>query len=433
MPNQSDDQNSNPPPPPFDRAKPSKPISTLEELDSASYITSFHYPFDKSTVPLRLPDSALPPRHRLLVCHDMQGGYVDDNWVQGGNNSGAYAIWHWESNLQGTAFDKGVYSQTNVALDVIKKDDVSAALFAPGWIYETKQPPDFQTSQNRWWDLVEKSWGIAQNYPKSMSNLLENSYSLPSQIPQAYIFNEASFSGGGNLTFKGTLEANAYVSTRLILGELVMVGLPVNFTYSVKSGGNSQVGLSLEFSSELLIASHGLNQFSSKFDEVIVARNNRKILNLDKKTTRIKQHTSPFLDTLEFQLRYKTRYFLHQLPGSSRVRISNGEVPKVQKLLVLKPAGTERRKEYPFSKIQYLCGETNKTSKGAGEYIGTAQVEAFYVSNLIIPSASSSLKFIIQPCDSSGARQDVDDAPFYNTMLKVNEHLHFCSSALVLI
>ncbi|XP_039009935.1 cytosolic endo-beta-N-acetylglucosaminidase 1-like [Hibiscus syriacus] len=95
MPNQSDDQNSNPPPPPFDRAKPSKPISTLEELDSASYITSFHYPFDKSTVPLRLPDSALPPRHRLLVCHDMQGGYVDDNWVQGGNNSGAYAIWHW--------------------------------------------------------------------------------------------------------------------------------------------------------------------------------------------------------------------------------------------------------------------------------------------------------------------------------------------------
>lgn len=39
--------------------------------------------------------------------------------------------------------------QTNVALDVIKKDNVSAAIFAPGWVYETKQPPDFQTAQNR--------------------------------------------------------------------------------------------------------------------------------------------------------------------------------------------------------------------------------------------------------------------------------------------
>lgn len=40
-------------------------------------------------------------------------------------------------------------SQTNVALDVLRKDDVSAAIFAPGWVYETKQEPDFQTSQNR--------------------------------------------------------------------------------------------------------------------------------------------------------------------------------------------------------------------------------------------------------------------------------------------
>lgn len=39
--------------------------------------------------------------------------------------------------------------QTNVALDVIKSGNVSAALFAPGWVYETKQPPDFATAQNR--------------------------------------------------------------------------------------------------------------------------------------------------------------------------------------------------------------------------------------------------------------------------------------------
>lgn len=39
--------------------------------------------------------------------------------------------------------------QTDVALNVLKKDDVSAAIFAPGWVYETNQPPDFQTAQNR--------------------------------------------------------------------------------------------------------------------------------------------------------------------------------------------------------------------------------------------------------------------------------------------
>ncbi|KAK7282719.1 hypothetical protein RIF29_11711 [Crotalaria pallida] len=38
---------------------------------------------------------------------------------------------------------------TNVALDVIRKDGVSAAIFAPGWVYETKQGPDFETAHNR--------------------------------------------------------------------------------------------------------------------------------------------------------------------------------------------------------------------------------------------------------------------------------------------
>jgi len=40
-------------------------------------------------------------------------------------------------------------SQVNVALDLLRKSDVSAAIFAPGWVYETKQAPDFETAQNR--------------------------------------------------------------------------------------------------------------------------------------------------------------------------------------------------------------------------------------------------------------------------------------------
>ncbi|GMI87311.1 Endo-beta-N-acetyglucosaminidase 85B [Hibiscus trionum] len=93
----SDDQISDPILP-FDPSQPSIPISypikTLEELHSRSYFSSFHYPFNKSSVPLR-PNSASSQRPKILVCHDMQGGYVDDKWVQGGDNPGAYAIWHW--------------------------------------------------------------------------------------------------------------------------------------------------------------------------------------------------------------------------------------------------------------------------------------------------------------------------------------------------
>lgn len=39
--------------------------------------------------------------------------------------------------------------QTSVALDVLKRDGVSTAIFAPGWIYETNQPPNFQIAQNQ--------------------------------------------------------------------------------------------------------------------------------------------------------------------------------------------------------------------------------------------------------------------------------------------
>lgn len=44
---------------------------------------------------------------------------------------------------------------------------------------------------------------------------------------------EASYSGGGNITFKGTLQGNDYFRTRLFLGEILLGNLPVHFTYSV--------------------------------------------------------------------------------------------------------------------------------------------------------------------------------------------------------
>jgi len=84
-------------PPPSQPSVPiSYPIKTLEELESRSYFDSFHYPFNRASVPILNGDSSsLPQRRRLLVCHDMAGGYLDDKWIQGGTNPDAYAIWHW--------------------------------------------------------------------------------------------------------------------------------------------------------------------------------------------------------------------------------------------------------------------------------------------------------------------------------------------------
>ncbi|KAI4382878.1 hypothetical protein MLD38_008781 [Melastoma candidum] len=91
------DGEEEPAPAAFDPALPSAPVAyplkTLEELESRSYFQSFHYPFNVASVDL--PPGELAERGRVLVCHDMQGGYVDDKWVQGGNNPDAYAIWHW--------------------------------------------------------------------------------------------------------------------------------------------------------------------------------------------------------------------------------------------------------------------------------------------------------------------------------------------------
>ncbi|KAJ7568961.1 hypothetical protein O6H91_01G054600 [Diphasiastrum complanatum] len=69
------------------------PLTSLHRLLDRSYFSSFHFPYNKSSVPL--PPKAAADRPRLLVCHDLKGGYQDDKWVQGSSNSGAYSLWHW--------------------------------------------------------------------------------------------------------------------------------------------------------------------------------------------------------------------------------------------------------------------------------------------------------------------------------------------------
>ncbi|KAK6145568.1 hypothetical protein DH2020_022388 [Rehmannia glutinosa] len=393
-------------PPPFDPLAPAVPISyplkSLDELESRVYFKSFHFPFNQAAV--KLPAGGkdpLPQRPRILVCHDMQGGYIDDRFVQGGSNAEAYAIWHWylidvfvyfshnlvtlpppcwtntahrhgvkvlgtfimegdegtlninkvlstktsaqmyadrltelavalgfdgwlinleveteskqvpileefvshltqtmHSSVPGSlenfpklsadvagdrkydvymgidVFGRGTYGggewMTNVALDVIKKYDVSAAIFAPGWVYETKQPPNFQTAQNR---VMVTIYLLMDNKSGTLLGI--------TFLPKAFSFKEASYSGGGNITFRGTLGNNPEFTARLFQGELLLGNFPVHFTYSVKSSGNSLFGLALqssnatnEKSSVFLAASRStlptMNQFSSQFTQVIM-------------------------------------------------------------------------------------------------------------------------------------------------------------------
>ncbi|KAE8669379.1 Cytosolic endo-beta-N-acetylglucosaminidase 2 [Hibiscus syriacus] len=654
---------SNDPTPPSDPSKPSIPISypiqTLEDLDSRSYFSSFHYPFNRSSVPLP-PDSGLAQRPRVLVCHDMQGGYVDDKWVQGGDNAGAYAIWHWylidvfvyfshylvtlpppcwtntahrhgvkvlgtfitegdqgtticnkllstkesahkyadllaelavalgfdgwllnmEVNLDigqipnlkefishltqtmhssvpgslviwydsvtvdGTisyqnqlneqnkpffdisdgifanywwednypkqsaevagdrkfdvymgidVFGRGTYGgggwNTNVALDVIIKGDVSAAIYAPGWVYETKQPPDFQTAQNRWWGLVEKSWGFDQNYPKALpffSNFDQghgnhisvdgaqilsiqwNNISLQNfqpfleyandsaskTIDVRVDFKEASYSGGGNLTFRGTLEAKATFSTRLFSGQLLMGSLPLHFIYSVKSKGSSRVGLYLEFSSEmegkknLFLASQGTVAFLSESSEVIVPH---QLTTPEDAPGWVVQEVSIAMHGYTLTEIHVVCYI--EQPGNTNateyfavlghIKIStsdkNTEFPpstswiidgqdvewggsQGSKTLSLKISWKLKDgKNPPYPRYNIYVEKLSKQSirspgrkvDSVGEYVGVAHVEAFYVSKLAVPSGTSGIKFIVQVCDVDGASQKLDDAPFF--------------------
>ncbi|CAI9091776.1 OLC1v1026887C1 [Oldenlandia corymbosa var. corymbosa] len=677
-------------PPPFDPKQPGVPISyplkTLEELESRSYFDSFHYPFNKSRVKLQSAKSdgspLMPQRPRILVCHDMQGGYVDDKWIQGGSNADAYSIWHWylidvfvyfshslvtlpppcwtntahkhgvkvlgtfifewdegrimankllatkesahmyaerlselavalgfdgwllnfeisldvgqipnlkefvrhltltmhsslpsslviwydsvcidgslswQNQLNGDnkpffdlcdgifmnytwkesyphdsalvagdrkfdvymgidVFGRGTFGggqwTTNVALDVLKKSDVSAALFAPGWVYETRQPPNFETAQNRWWSLVEQSWGISQKYPKllpfysdfdqgrgyhisidgvqiletpwnnissqSCQPFLKFSGDAPEDKIRVYVdFEETSYNGGGNITFKGTLGDDAYFTSRLFVGELDFGDSPVYFAYSMKSEGNSVIGLSLEFLSatgekrSVLLASQrnallALNRFSSHFNIVIMPH---LVTNMDTLSGWIMQESSVVMDGYTLIAIHAVCYLAnpnvegsqiaHEVQNESkysavlghlniRTCSQNPNLPPSYAVFTDFPPSTswsivskyinwswnsEKMKKlstkllwqlksgngdmFPSFNIYVQKLMDSKVSNGflkeEIEYIGSAEVEAYYISDLVLSSGSHAIKFIIQICNHDGASQKLEDSPF---------------------
>uniref|UniRef100_A0A2P2PM11 mannosyl-glycoprotein endo-beta-N-acetylglucosaminidase n=1 Tax=Rhizophora mucronata TaxID=61149 RepID=A0A2P2PM11_RHIMU len=407
------------------------------------------------------------------------------------------------------AFGRGTYGggqwNTKVALDVLKRDNVSAAIFAPGWIYETDQPPDFQTAQNRWWSLVEKSWGILKRYPKMLpffSNFdqghgfhISIEGKQVSSAPWSNIScqglqpflefrddptvdtikvlvdnKEASYNGGGNITFKGKLADNDTFTARLFQGELFLGELPLYFTYSVKSEGDSELGISLQFSSatnqksSVLLAPKATSQFSDKFCKTIAPRQVKhpelapgwsiKDTSIDMNGYTLTEiHALCYRSTPQRNdnavsdgqddkfsstpteyyavlghITIKTNKENSDFPPSSSwvvegqyIKWSSG--PQDSKNLSIKIIWKLRDGSKPrFSTYNIYVEKTAKQVAGGNpvgsvegnqEYLGVANVQAFYVSNLPIPSGTSSLKFTIQVCDTDGACQELDDSPSF--------------------
>ncbi|CAN7112766.1 unnamed protein product [Brassica rapa subsp. narinosa] len=171
----------------------------------------------------------------------------------------------------------------DTALDLLKRNNVSAAIFAPGWVYETAQPPNFHTAQNKWWSLVEKSWGIVQTYPQvlpfysdfnqgfgyhvslegrqlsdapwyniscqSLQPLLEFKEDNTDIIQVTVDAGEASYNRGGNTVFNGRLDGDVNFTARLFKPLLHLSSSPITMSYSVKSDETSKLGLLLCFSS----------------------------------------------------------------------------------------------------------------------------------------------------------------------------------------
>ncbi|XP_045800846.1 cytosolic endo-beta-N-acetylglucosaminidase 1 [Trifolium pratense] len=657
---------SSSPPPPFDPKQPSIPISypikTLQDLQSRTYFDSFHYPFNKSSVPIS--SSLLPNRRRLLVCHDMAGGYIDDKWIQGGTNPDAYAIWHWHlidvfvyfshslvtipppswintahrhgvkvlgtfitewdegkancdillstkesaqmyaerlaelavqlgfdgwlinmeveldrgqisnlkefvdhlsltmhSSMPGSlviwydsvtidgklnwqdqlnkynkpffdicdgifvnytwkednprlsaavagdrkfdvymgidVFGRNTYGggqwNANVALDVIRKNDVSAAIFAPGWVYETKQPPDFETAQNSWWSLVEKSWGALRNYRRPLplysnfdqgrgyhisvdgNNVSDATWcniscqgfqpllelADPRNPIQVIIdLKEASYSGGGNMTFKGSLEEQTHFERKIFQGEFLLSELPIHFIYSVKSNGNSSLGLKLVFTSNedenfyVLLTSQAVNHISSKFNKVITTREHKgssPAWVINESSIAMNGYTLTEIHAVCFRsdsslsdqipsdyyallghLTIKSSDSKSDFPVSSSWLVDGKYIKwtsgsEGSKTLNIKISWTLKDgRNYPSLKYNIYLVKLSKQA-GAGttleptkeEYFGVAQVNCFYVSDLEVPSDTTSLKFIIQVCSVDGTIQALDESPYYE--LEVEE------------
>ncbi|KFK38487.1 hypothetical protein AALP_AA3G119600 [Arabis alpina] len=642
----------------LDLAKPSLPISfpikSLQDLKSRSYFDSFHFQFNRSTVPLRRNESTNRPR--VLVCHDMKGGYVEDKWVQGCENEDGFSIWHWylmdvfvyfshslvtlpppcwtnTAHRHGvkvlgtfiTEWDEGkatckemfatkesaqMYAErlaelatalgfdgwlinieneideeqipnlmefvshltkilhlftpgalviwydsvtvhghlkwqdrlteknkpffdlcdgifmnytwkegypklsaeaagdrkfdvymgidvfgrgsfgggqwtVNAALDLLKRNNVSAAIFAPGWVYETAQPPNFHTAQNKWWSLVEKSWGIVQSYPQILpfysdfnqgfgyhvsleGRQLSDApwYNISCQSLQPLLVfsednkhiiqvnvdaREASYNGGGNISFRGKLEGDACFTTRLFKPHLQLSSSPITISYSVKSDETSKLGIMLSFSSpshetkSILVApQEPIRKSNDTFlhclatslltvsewtvHETSLVMDGHTLTEISAFCYRPENSTKkPEYAALLGHISIKDQVQLQQKPESPLViEAQNVElVPRnsSSKFLRVKLEWKQKHLQGSMFPTRYnvyaqIIKLSDQRSRKVLEkprsntvFLGIAHVQAFYVSELVVESDVKGVTFVVQTCDEDSTWRKLDDSP----------------------
>uniref|UniRef100_A0A1D1XRH8 mannosyl-glycoprotein endo-beta-N-acetylglucosaminidase n=2 Tax=Anthurium amnicola TaxID=1678845 RepID=A0A1D1XRH8_9ARAE len=400
--------------------------------------------------------------------------------------------------------------KANVALDLLKKVDISAAIFAPGWVYETKQPPDFQTAQNRWWGLVENSWGILKRYPKalpfysnfdqghgyhfsvegvkvadvpwnniscqSIQPILDISMnSVQTPIEVQLNFKNESYSGGGSITFSGSLNDNAIFKARLFLLELPLGNLPVHISYSVSSEENSVLALLFRLSSDdnrermsILLAAGGLSflpaNLLNEFDQITAtlviegkhttgpgwilhegsiempghtlteicavcymkseqdsnqsAQDNGQ--HLKKCSTAVVSSSTFYASLGHISIETSQNDFpdavswMVSCENVSWTTVSDGTKTVSTKITwTLKTGSTSSLMWYNIfvEKVAKKDDDSSITVTYAEDFLGLTRLGCYYVSDLKVPAGIAALKFIIQVCRLDGACQKLDASP----------------------
>ncbi|KAL2227380.1 UNVERIFIED_CONTAM: Cytosolic endo-beta-N-acetylglucosaminidase 1, partial [Sesamum indicum] len=288
-------------------------------------------------------------------------------------------------------------------------------------------------------------------------------------LREPFFLKEASYNGGGNISFIGTLDDGAQFTARLFQGELLLGNSPVDFTYSVKSSRNSLLGLALVLLSatderkSVLLAVSGntlltMNQFSSHYTTVIMPR---RVTKAEGESKWILQESR--LDMAGHKLKeiravcYRSKLEksaeavsntlsdgpseYYAILGDIKITTAgdNSKFPPSDSWLVdgqfvswtagsqgskllsvqivwqLKVGNTD-----PFPKYNICVDKLTSTSSGnqilmlseGNKYLGVAVAKTFYVADLEVPSGVSSLKFMIQVCGLDGDCQKLEDSPF---------------------
>lgn len=238
----------------------------------------------------------------------------------------------------------------------------------------------------------------------------------------------------------------------------------------VKSNGSSLLGLSLEFTSaateqkSVLLASSGdslltMSRFVRHFDNVIMPH---RVTKLESESSWVIQESSISMEgytlTKIHAVCYKLRPEVHKSESQGKtmalspseyhavlghlainsLTLNSGFPPSTSwlvegnftKLSSSNPNGSRKLnvkldwklkggKTHPFPKYNIyvkkqpdlLIAESNGSLQLVHEYLGVTVLEAYYVSDLVVPSGTSSVTFIIQVCSLDGSLQKLEESP----------------------